>query len=233
MEVSAELNRIVTLVDDKSSSLKFDVPEGGSLSLDMASFKTFKNALIEVNVGRNGSFSGAFADFSKGSGKLALKVHLRGEGSSCEWRLSSLCRNDDIKIFDTSVFHDVPNTQATMSNYGIAMDESKLVFTGVSEILKGSRKTKTRQVAKIIVFDPKCDGKCSPVLKIGENEVMASHAAVVGRLNEDHLFYLQSRGISLDNAKKLITLGYLNPILNYFADESVKAKISKSIEEGI
>ncbi len=82
-----------------------------------------------------------------------------------------------------------------------------------------------------MVFDEACKGIAKPILKIDENDIEASHAAVVGRINEDHLFYLTSRGLTEAEAKELITLGYLKPILNGFDDEEMKEEISKLIEE--
>ena len=140
---------------------------------------------------------------------------------------------DSRKVFDTSVWHMVGHTSGSMSNYGICRDESRLTFTGVSEIKKGAKGSSTRQAAKIIVFDPLCDGKCSPILNIDENDVTASHAAIVGKLNEDHLFYLMSRGLTMDESKRLITLGYLKPIETYFQSLSLKEKIDNAIEGGL
>lgn len=119
-----------------------------------------------------------------------------------------------------------------MSNYGICQDNSRLTFTGVSSIEKYAVKSNTRQEAKIIVFDQGADGKCSPVLKIDENDVIASHGATVGKLNDSHLFYLMSRGLSEEEAKRLITLGYLKPVVEYFSDEDLRKKILSCIEEG-
>ena len=60
--------------------------------------------------------------------------------------------------------------------------------------------------------------------------MQASHAAVVGRLNEDHLFYLESRGVSEEDAKRLIALGYLKPIERYYDDPALVEKIDAVIE---
>jgi Fe-S cluster assembly protein SufD len=230
---SEGLNQEALYVDELPASLSFDVPENGSLHLAIAAFKEIKDTVIEVNVAKNGAFNGSIADFAPGHAKLILNVHLNGEGGQCQWHSAVLASKDDNKTYETSVYHTSTNSLALMSNYGISRDSSKLVFSGVSEIKNGAKKTHTRQEAKIIVFDPKSDGRCSPILKIGENDVEASHAAIVGRLNEDHLFYLQSRGVSLDEAKRLITLGYLKPIENYFNDPTVVKAIDDAIEGGI
>jgi len=226
-------NMNITLIDEQIKNMELVVPNGESLVLNLAAFKGFPNTSISVKVQSNASFNGAFADFSSGSGKFIINVDLIGDGSRCDWHLSSLANDVDRKIFDTSVTHNAKNTEAEMSNYGITQGSSHLTFTGISSIKNGSIKTITRQVAKIIVFDPLSDGKCSPILKIDENDVEASHAAIVGRLNEDHLFYLLSRGISLNAARRLITLGYLKPVEQYFNDEKLIERIDASIEEGI
>jgi Fe-S cluster assembly protein SufD len=220
-------------VDNLPEKLVLEVPENGSLILNIAAFRPYNNTEIDVKVAPGGSFHGAFADFSSSKAVFSLNVHLLGSGSNCEWHLASVSQNEDRKDFETSVYHESENSEALMSNYGLCRDHSTLIFSGVSEIKKGAFKTKTRQEAKIIVFDPHAIGRASPILKIGENDVEASHAAVVGRLNEDHLFYLESRGVSEDEAKRLITLGYLKPIEAYFDDQKLIQKMDESIEKGV
>lgn len=226
-------NMELTLIDQQIKNLDLEVKEGETLDLNLASFTSFPGVLINVKVAEGASFNGAFADFSRGEGTFKINVSLLGPTSACNWHLACLSDKEDKKVFDTSVNHNGLSQQGNMSNYGICLGSSKLTFAGVSKIEKGSKKTSTRQVAKIIVFDPLADGKCSPILKIDESDVEASHAAVVGRLNDDHLFYLESRGIPLDEAKKLLTFGYLKPIEAFFKDEELVKKIDSCIEEGI
>lgn len=232
MERNEPQNRIV-FVDSIPDHLSYTVKEGETLHLNLACFKDFASKQIDINVESNGSIEGAFADFSHGNGTFILNVHLLGEGSKCHWNLASLAHETSEKHFETSVYHEAPHTEAIMTNYGIVRDNSRLYFAGVSEIKKGSVKTKTRQESKIIVFDPLALGRASPILKIGDNDVDASHAAVVGRLNEEHLFYLESRGVSEEEAKRLITLGYLRLIENAFVDEELVSKIEAAIQGGI
>ena len=92
-----------------------------------------------------------------------------------------------------------------MDNYGVTKDHSELVFDGVGKIDKGMSQSSSHQTSKIIVFDPTCKAKANPYLYIDEYDVKASHAAGVGKMDEDHLFYLESRGLSKNAAMKLIT----------------------------
>ena len=80
-----------------------------------------------------------------------------------------------------------------------------------------------------MVFDNECVAKAKPILKIDENDIEASHAATVGKVSDEHIFYLTSRGLNLEEAKMLITLGYLKPILKGFND-SIQNEIDSLIE---
>lgn len=223
----------IILLDGQIQKREFLVEEGRVLNLNLASFSEFPSAEIHVKVLRNAVFHGAFADFSHGNGKLNVFVDLAEEGASMEWHAASICQGSSEKTLDVNLLHSAPHTQGLVSNYGISEDHARLSFLGTSEIKKGASGSSTRQVAKIIVFDEGCLGKAMPILKIDENDVSASHAAVVGKLNEAHLFYLTSRGIPLESARRLLTLGYLKPIEFHFSDESLRQKIDESIEGGI
>ena len=159
-----------------------------------------------------------------------ITVNLNKEGASCDWHLASLSEKKDNKEFNVSVYHNSANTYAQLDNYGVCRDEGKLIFSGICKIVNGSHGSKAHQNAKIMVFDEKSDGVAKPILKIDENDIEASHAAIVGKINDEHIFYLTSRGLSEEEAKRLITLGYLKPILQGFLDEDMKNKIESLIE---
>ena len=84
-----------------------------------------------------------------------------------------------------------------------------------------------------MVFDEKSDAIAKPILKIDDNDIEASHAAVVGKISDDHMFYLTSKGLSEEEARQLITYGYLKPILNGFDDQELQTKIQGYIEKGV
>ncbi len=223
----------IRYIDDIPSKIELTVEKGDLLRLELATFEKLGDIDIKINVKQDGRAEIAFADFSTESGKVTASVDLLEEGASFLWNLASLSKDKCIKEFAPSVFHKAPHTEALVKNYGITRDSSSLFFFGDSSILHGSVKSKTRQEAKVIVFDEKCRGKASPVLNISENDVEASHGAAVGKLSEMHLFYLMSRGLSREEAKRLITLGYLKPIENEFEEETIKQRIDEAIEGGV
>ncbi len=231
-QVKMENNSKYSLyLDSYPEELTIDVPANSTYQLNLACFEKIPpKSNITINVHEGATFLGAMADFTSESCLFNIVVNLLGEGSVANWHLASLSFKNAKKVYETSVNHLARHTEALMSNYGIARNSSKITFTGTSEIVNGAEKAKTRQEAKIIVFDPEADGLASPFLKISDNDVVASHAAIVGKLNEEHLFYLESRGLSEEEAKRLIALGYLKPIEEYFTDEEVIKRIDSIIE---
>ena len=230
IEVKNRENKVIELTDFLDLDIR--VSDGSNLTLKLANFRSVDNLKIRARIGKDSSFAVIFADFSNGNIKLDSKVDLIEKGANCTWHLATLASQKSNKIFDVSFSHKVGETTALMDNYGVAKDESNIIFSGCNHIENGAKKSITKQNAKIIVFDKSANGTASPILKIDENDVQASHGAVVGQLNSDHMFYLMSRGLNKEEARMLITLGYLKPISDKFSKE-VQDKIEQAIREAI
>ena len=231
-EITLKNNENRVLEYTSFSDLIIELPEGSNLLLKLANFQENLDIKIYGKIGKNARISVVFADFSKDFVKISSQIDLAGEGAKCDWHLATLANKKDNKTFDISFKHLVGNTTSIMDNYGVSRDESKIVFSGISHITEGAKKSNAKQNAKIIVFDEKAQGVASPILKIDENDVQASHGAVVGQLNSNHMFYLMSRGLTHEEARTLITLGYLKPVSTQFSEE-VQLQIENAIKEAM
>ena len=202
------------------------------LFLKLAYFGDVSEININANVNENAHLNIVFADFSSSNLNTCVKINLNGIEGTCDWKLATLGHKKENKKFDISFIHNKEKTSAVMDNYGVSKDESSITFSGVNHIKEKCIKSITRQNAKIIVFDEKAKGNASPILKIDENDVIASHGAVVGQISDEHLFYLMSRGLTKEEARELIIKGYLSPVSSYFSNE-VKSRIETAIGEGL
>lgn len=227
-----EYVKIKILINEfENKNIKFVLKNNAFLKLNFLSLtqSACGNYLFYLEESSNAFV--AMADLVKGNVDFNATFNLLGDNANSEWHLASLGADNDKKVFNINFNHVAKNTKGVMSNYGVVEDESMMHFKGISHIKNGSIKSKTHQSAKIMVFDPKCHAKANPILKIDENDIEASHAAIVGKVNDEHMFYLCSRGISENDAKQLITLGYLKPITNYFEDEKYVQEIVDGIEK--
>ncbi|MEG0284268.1 MAG: SufD family Fe-S cluster assembly protein, partial [Erysipelotrichales bacterium] len=126
------------------------------------------------------------------------------------------------------------HTHGELNNFGVVKDSATLTFEGVGYIKHGAIEAIAHQESKIITFDPGVKANANPLLIIDEAEVAeASHAAAVGKMDEEQLYYMQSRGIDFDSASQLITFGYLKPILNKIDNLELKEKLNNLIEEKV
>ena len=229
VEPNSTVDILVNNLSGKSS-LKMIINENSHVNLSILAEAKVDSSKMEISVKKDGYLETYFADFSKEVINLNCVINLEEEGATAYFKLASLAANKDLKNIDVSIKHLSPKTYGKVDNYGVCKDEAKMTFLGTSHIMKNSIKSKTQQNAKIMVFDEASNAIAKPILKIDENEIEASHAAVVGKINDEHLFYLTSRGISEPEAKELITFGYLKPILLGFKEEQIKEHISSLIE---
>ncbi|MCR4880316.1 MAG: SufD family Fe-S cluster assembly protein [Bacilli bacterium] len=223
---------IIFLNLNNDIKLNFDILDEANVKFSFLQVKPI-NILFKGNVHEKALLTCYYADFTQGNVKLVTDINLVGLEAKCLWNLASLASNKDQKEFDVSIYHREKKTVAHINNYGVARDESKLLFSGICHILEGCHESKAHQNSKIMVFDEASDAIAKPILKIDDNDIEASHAAVVGKISDDHMFYLTSKGLSENEARELITYGYLKPILNGFDDEELQEEISKLIEKGI
>ena len=223
-------SQLTLLKLNKVRDIEIELKDNSYLLLSLLLDEEINDINIRVTAKSGATLEGFIADFSKDNLNFDCVVDLKEEGASALIRLASLSADKDDKEISISINHFVGKTYGRVDNYGVCKDLGKLLFAGTSHIFENAIKSKTQQNAKIMVFDEASNAIAKPILKIDENDIEASHAAVVGKINDEHLFYLTSRGISEVDAKQLITFGYLKPILAGFNNEETRNYISSLIE---
>lgn len=186
-----------------------------------------------VQVGQDASIDCAYVELSNYSTKSKMKYDLNKPGARALVRLASLASNEKKKEYQISLCHHAPNTYGDMDNYGVVKSHSSLIIDGIGKIEKGNYQSDTHQTNKIIVFDDGCIAEANPYLYIDEYDVKASHGASVGKIDEDHLYYLQSRGLTKQDAMHLVTYGYFLPVLNFIHVDSLKDRFNEVMKEKV
>lgn len=132
--------------------------------------------------------------------------------------------------FTEYVEHNAKFTEGYIENYGVSNDDSVLVFEGVGKICKGMSKSTARQSNKGIVLGATARLDANPLLLIDEYDVVASHGAAIGKIDDEQLYYLMSRGLTLKNAERLIISGFLSPVLKKLTTDILKEEFVLSVE---
>jgi len=157
------------------------------------------------------------------------KADLKGYRSSTN--LYSIYLGDKERNIDINylINHYGKETRSSIETRGALLDKSNKIFRGTLDFKKGSSKSKGQEEEYAVLLSPNVRNRSVPILLCTEDDVEGQHAASAGKIDENKLFYLMSRGLSEKEAKKLIIEAAFNPILNRIPLEKVKNEISESV----
>jgi Fe-S cluster assembly protein SufD len=127
--------------------------------------------------------------------------------------------------------HVAPQCTSTLLYKGALKHTSRAVYSGLIRIHKGAHGSDAMQTNRNIVLSEGARADSIPNLEIDDNDVRCGHAASVGPVDENELFYLQTRGIPRDEAERLIVKGFFQEVLDKVALEEVRAGMDRAIEE--
>ncbi|MNT06745.1 FeS cluster assembly protein SufD [compost metagenome] len=126
--------------------------------------------------------------------------------------------------------HFGKKTNSSIIVKGALKDEAKKVFRGTIDFKTGAIKSIGEESENVIALSAKVKTDSIPLLLCGEDDVSGNHSASVGKINEDKLFYLMSRGFNKKDANKIIIEGEFSSIINTIPDESTSNKVINIIQ---
>ncbi len=214
------LNLRVAIEDDAQWSMLIMNQSEQQLDINEA-FSLHRNATLQLAIG----------ELSLGSHQKNTIYHLLAEGADLNVRGASLIQSKLKASY--SALHYKGQTSAQIDNYSIVLKGCEYTLDIIGNIHKAARGAKTHQISRVMNFDEKPKTSVNPKLIIDENDVEASHAASVGQPDLNQVYYLQSRGLSRSESLKLITLGYLLPIIEVIDNEAIKERLSQEITKKV
>lgn len=204
-------NRNIKINFENNSSIKY-------VSIDLS---TSSNK--EIKLGKNDNLEMVLANFN--GGNKDLKVYLEDEESNLDIK-SIIMMKDDSDKETIEVYHNAKNTTSKIENY-ITSNSAKVDIDVIGKIKKGMNNSNCVQKSRGIVLTNDSKIKVMPVLLIDEFDVSANHGCAIGKIDDEGLYYLMSRGISKKDAEMLIIKGFLSPILSSLSSEELKEEILK------
>ena len=110
------------------------------------------------------------------------------------------------------VYHNAPDTKSTIESKSIAKDGGRTNYRGLVQIADGAEDSSTAVECDALMFDNESTSDTMPYMEIEESKVNVAHEATVGKIGDEDVFYLQSRGLDDDDAKQMIVSGFIEPI---------------------
>jgi Fe-S cluster assembly protein SufD len=157
-------------------------------------------------------------------------LDLVGEGS--QGRMSGFYFTDGSQHLDhdTQQNHFAPHTTSDLLFKGALKGKSRSVWQGMIYVAPGAQKTDGYQANRNIILSDGARADSIPGLEILADDVRCTHGATVGKLEQEPLFYLKSRGIPQPEAERLIVEGFFDPIMQRIPFEGVRARFQQAIE---
>ena len=178
----------------------------------------------------NARLEWALGHMNDGNSVVETKTHLVGDNTFSDTKAVTIGRGAQKQNFNIRTDHFGKSSEGFILIHGVQKDSATAIFSGTSMIHHGASKSNGVQTERVLMLSEKARGDANPILLIDEDDVMAGHAASVGRVDDVQLYYLMSRGLSRKEAERLIIHGFLNPVVEQLAIESVKDRLREVIE---
>jgi Fe-S cluster assembly protein SufD len=146
--------------------------------------------------------------------RVDLGVDLEGNGSSVEVVGLYFGEHEQVLDYRMVMNHIGRNTSSDVYLKGAVEDDARSVFTGLLRIEKDAVRTSAFETNRNLVLSPGAKAHSVPNLEILCDDVICGHGSSVGPLEEDHLYYLQSRGISRARAERLLIRGFFSEVID-------------------
>lgn len=226
---------IIETINMESLDIIYNIAQDAQVSIftkpDSENKEIVFNKHVKVAQGSEVEVSNAF--FNNNTVTYNFVLDLDGQNAQGVHNMAAIALKQNNKIINVRINNNIPNTTGVINNFGVVKDKATLIFNGTGYIAEKAVQAIAHQSSKIMTFDEGVSAQANPLLLINENDVDASHAAAVGRMDQEQLFYMQSRGIDFEHASKLITYGYLMPVLSKIKNAELRLKLEKIIEEKV
>lgn len=179
-----------------------------------------------AQVGRDAGVKWAAAEFGGKIARSENTSYVDGDGANSDAAIVFFGSGEQSLDVSAAMIHRGKHSVSDITAKGVAKDRAKTIWRGLGHIRQGAKGSSAQQKENSLILSDGAKGDAIPGLLIEETDVAgAGHAATVGRIDEGHLFYLQSRGIPLKQAQRMIVEGFFGPVIQQVPLENVRNEI--------
>ncbi len=216
-------NTVVELVVGENANLRFVC--GQDLSERSWIFGTQR-----AEVGRDGALDWVALGFGSARGKVRMETKLAGPGADGRVTGAYASHGRQHVDFDTTQEHAAPHTTSDLAFRGVLQGRSEAVWRGNIIVDPGAQQTDAFQESRNLLLSKKAHADAIPGLEIQANDVRCTHAAAIAQIDPEQLFYLESRGLREETAKRLVIEGFLAALVERFEEGPVREVLGDALE---
>jgi Fe-S cluster assembly protein SufD len=163
----------------------------------------------------------------------ALGVQLHEPGSSSKLFGLMLTDGRQHLDFQTCQDHLAPHTESDLLFRSVLLDRSRTIFRGVVWLHPAAQQTNAYQANHNLLLSPRARADALPILEIEADDVRCKHGSTTGRIDDEQVFYLMSRGLSYQEAQRMIVQGFFETVLTEFPVEGLQEKVRLALNARI
>ncbi|HET9479111.1 MAG TPA: Fe-S cluster assembly protein SufD, partial [Pyrinomonadaceae bacterium] len=202
------------------------VKEGARLEhyrMQRESKEAFHTSITSAELGRSSSYNTTSINLGGRLARHDISVVMDNEGAECWVDGLYLIGSDQHTDTHSVIDHQQPNCTSHQLYKGILDGNARAVFNGKIFVREGAQKTDAIQTNKNLLLSPQARVDTKPQLEIYADDVKCAHGAAVGQLDEEELFYLQTRGINPELGRSLLTYGFAEEVIEKIKLVSIRS----------
>ena len=209
------------IVDDNAHLRYLSVQEHGP--------RTWHLGFQRADVGRDATVRTSAVALGGDYARLRSEARLRGQAAESDQLAVYFGDGTQMLDFRTLQDHDAPYTRSDLLFKGAVEDDARSVYSGLVRLRKSAQKANATQTNRNLVLTEGASAESIPNLEIEANDVRCSHASAVGPIDEEQLYYLESRGIDPDEAERLIVLGFFDDVFHRLPVSALTRGLRRSV----
>jgi len=228
--------RSPSLAGDVLSSVVTEVVLGNGARIDYLVMQEWGDgvdhfATHRIEMGRDSTVELVVVATGARLSKTYMEVVMTGPGSSA--RISGLVIGDGSQHFDYQSLQDhmAPNCTSDLLVKTALRDKAVSIYSGLIKIRKHAQHSDAYQANRNLLLSPTAKADSIPRLEIEANDVRCTHGATMGQVDAEQLFYLESRGISRQEAQNLVVHGFFQPVIDRIAVPEMRRRIHEVIDQ--
>lgn len=181
-------------------------------------------------IGNDATVDWSIAVMNDGNMVCDFDSDLKGNGSHSQIKVVGISTGRQIQGVDTRVTNFGQHSVGHILQHGVILEKGTLTFNGIGHIIKGAKGADAQQESRVLMLSDTARSDANPILLIDENEVTAGHAASIGQVDPEDMYYLMSRGLDEDTAKRLVIRGFLGSVITEIPIPSVREQFIATVD---
>lgn len=186
----------------------------------------YRRAVVE----KDGKIYWVVGEMGYGNAMSETTSILKGDGSLSDAKIICVGIAEQQLSLTTKAVHIGKSSTSDMITRAVIRDRTTAIVNGITKIERGATGALGGQTERLLMLSPQARGDANPILLIDEDDVKAGHAASAGQVNKEQVHYLMSRGITREEAQRLIVYGFLAPVVSEIPISNLQQQLQKLVE---